>query len=104
MVITEGAVPGGKKMPVLWETEKGRQCKEAGKDKDAGCQGIFFCDSFCSSVMSVKVVPSVNGKMDLFLCSTQRPIIIILIFTLALLLINRAIAELPGVLLCEMAD
>lgn len=42
MVITEGAVPGGKKMPVLWETEKGKQCKEAGKDKDAGYPGDFL--------------------------------------------------------------
>lgn len=67
-------------------------------------QGIFFCDSFSSSVMSVKVVPSVNGKMELLFCSTQRPKIIILMFTLALLLINRAVAELPDVLLCEMAD
>lgn len=67
-------------------------------------QGIFFCDSFSSSVMSVKVVPSVNGKRELLFFSTQRPKIIILMLTLALLLINRAVAELPDVLLCEMAD
>lgn len=42
MVITEGAVLGEKKMPVLWETEKGKQCEEAGKDKDAGCHGDFL--------------------------------------------------------------
>lgn len=42
MVITEGAVLGEKKMPVLWETAKGKQCKEAGKDKDAGCHGDFL--------------------------------------------------------------
>lgn len=29
-------------MPVLWETEKGEQCREVGKDKDAGCQGDFL--------------------------------------------------------------
>lgn len=49
-------------------------------------------------------MPSVKGKMELFFCSTQRPIITILMLTLALLLMNRAVAELPDVLLCEMAD
>lgn len=33
--------------------------------------------------MSVKVVPSVKGKMELFFCSTQRLIITILMLTLA---------------------
>lgn len=66
--------------------------------------GIFFCDSFPSSVMSVKVMPSVKGKRELFFFSTRRPIITILILTLALPLINRAVAELPGLLLCEMAN
>lgn len=60
-------------------------------------RGIFFCVSFSSSV---KVVPSVKGKTKLFFCSTQRPIITILMLTLVLLLINRAVAELPDVLLC----
>lgn len=46
-------------------------------------RGIFFCNSFSSSVMSVKVVPSVKGKMELFFCSTQRLIITILMLTLA---------------------
>lgn len=54
--------------------------------------------------MSVKVVPSVKGKRELYFFSTQRPIITILILILALLLINRAVAELPDLLLCEMAN
>lgn len=61
-------------------------------------RGIFFCVSF---PISVKVVPSVKGKMEWFFCSTQRPIITILILILVLLLINRAVAELPDVLLCD---
>lgn len=54
--------------------------------------------------MSVKVVPTVKGKRELYFFSTQRPIITILILILALLLINRAVAELPDLLLCEMAN
>lgn len=50
----------------------------------------------------MKVGPSVKGKMKLFFFSSQRPIITILILVLALFLISRAIAELPGLLLCEM--
>lgn len=51
----------------------------------------------------MKVGPSVKGKMELFFFSSWRPIITILILILALLLINRAIAELPDRLLCEMS-
>lgn len=51
----------------------------------------------------MKVGPIVKGKMELFFFSSQRPIITILILILALFLINKAIAEWPDLLLCEMA-
>lgn len=50
----------------------------------------------------MKVEPSVKRKMELFFFSSWRPITTILILTLALLLINRVIAELPDLLLREM--
>lgn len=104
MVITEGAVLGEKKSQCYGKQRRGGSARRQERTKMPASQGIFFCDSFSISVMSVKVMPSVYGKMELFFCSTQRPKIIILMFTLVLLLINRAISELPDVLLCEMAD
>lgn len=51
MVITKGTVPGGKKMPALWETEKEKECEEAGKrTKMLAVMGVFFCDFYFLAV------------------------------------------------------
>lgn len=51
MVITKGTVPGGKKMPALWETDEEKECEKTGKrTKMLTVMRVSFCDFFFLAV------------------------------------------------------